>query len=271
MLEFIDRFSEQRYLENQNLQSVSIWVGTVNSKKSLDAYLSAQTPEDGQFAKDAGDDWYDHDFIAAHYQKSAVTIASMIESLAQTYHFTPELAGMILQTLRDRGVEQANAWVCLSQHIYRGDKDKNFNGLMFAGSYEYEIPQAPAQKQYSHLFAGITSVSTLPELDDYAWGGQFETELGCALEDIELYGHGLREKWEPLSISAFFSLDTVKNRILLSTSLDAVQRACAEKGFDKINAFISGTNGKLDKLAINADQRFAGLLYLGVFESERLY
>ncbi|ETF03468.1 hypothetical protein W822_08040 [Advenella kashmirensis W13003] len=138
MLEFIDRYADERFKNNTRLKVVSIWIGSVSDKKSLKKYISAEAPENGQFVRDMGAEWFDHDFIAGGYQKRDGPVEQVVNELVQALGCPQQIRQVLLMNCTKRGVQQANATVCLMQHVYKGDEHRDFNGLAFVGNYEYE-------------------------------------------------------------------------------------------------------------------------------------
>ena len=122
MLDFIDRFAAPRYRADPQLRCASIWVGTVSSKKALNAYLSPGSPERAQFVKDAGDDWYDHDFLDAQKQRSQRPAAEVITELAQSYDLPAEATSRLIDASRERGlieaIDQIGRALALASHAH---------------------------------------------------------------------------------------------------------------------------------------------------------
>lgn len=269
MLDFIDRFAEPRYRADPQLRCASIWVGTASSKKALNSYLSPGSPERGQFVKDAGDDWYDHDFLDAQKQRSLRPAAEVIAELAQSHHLPADVTSRLIDASRDRGVEEANAWIVLAQHTYQGDETVDFHGFTFLATVEYQTPPPPRTARLSHVFAGVTSLPTLSDVRAYVVNGAFAADVGVQLDDDEYYGHFHRDADARLPVREFFNLPIVRDRAILDLSIDEIERACRDRGLDTINAFMSGTTDAT--LDFAPDQRFAGLHYLGVFTSEHIF
>lgn len=272
MLDFIDRFAAPRYRADPQLRCASIWVGTVSSKKALNAYLSPGSPERAQFVKDAGDDWYDHDFLDAQKQRSPRPAAEVITELAQSYDLPAEATSRLIDASRERGLVEANAWIVLAQHTYEGDETVDFHGFCFLATVEYRTPPPPLTERLTHLFVGVTTLPTLADMRSYVVDGALATEVGVQLEDDQYYGYELRTGDARLSVRDFFDLPIVRHRIVLDVVIDEVERACRDRGLDSINAFMSGTAGDGEPpLPIAAEQRFAGLHYLGAFPSAHIF
>ena len=267
MLDFIDRFADPRYRADQQLRCASIWVGSATSKKALNAYLSPGSPENGQFVRDAGDDWYDHDFLDAEKQPSLRPATEVIAELGQSHHLPAEVTSRLIEASRERGLSEANAWIVLTQHAYEGDETIDFHGFTFLATFEYQAPPPPRTAQRSHLFAGVTTLSTGADVGAYVFDGAFAADVGAKLDDGEFY-HDPQEG-DPLPVRDFFNQPMVRNMIILDRSIEDVERVCREHGLDAINAFISGTTDAALDFAPN--QRFAGLHYLGVFTSEYIF
>lgn len=271
MLDFIDRFATPRYRADPQLRCASIWVGTVSSTKALNAYLSPASPEHGQFVKDAGDDWYDHDFLDAQKHRSLRPAAEVITELAQSHDLPAEVTSRLIDASRERDLSEANAWIVLAQHTYEGDEAVDFHGFTFLATVEYRTPPPLWATRLTHLFLGVTTLPTLADLRSYVVDGALTAEVGVQLEDDQYYGYDLRKGDARLSVRDFFDLPIVRDRIVLDVVIDEVERACRDRGLDTINAFMSGTADDGNPLPIAADQRFAGLHYLGAFPSAHIF
>ena len=267
MLDFIDRFTDERFKNNKRLKVISVWIGTITNEKSLTRYISAGTPENGQFVRDLGENWFDHDFIAVNYQKRAEPIEQVVSALAQTLGCPQQMEQEMLARCLGQGVTQANTTVCLMQHVYKGEEDQDFNGLRFAGSYEYEEPEPEVRHKFDHIFAGVTTAAALPDLREYATEGTFSGETGLTSDDVQYYGYKLRDG-TVLPVAEFFSLPIVNQRLVLDDSADAVFYACRNAGMENINAFISVSTDDATSLDIEAGKTFCGLRYLGVFKTQ---
>ncbi len=267
MLDFIDRFTDERFKNNKRLKVISVWIGTTTNEKSLTRYISAGTPQNGQFVRDLGVEWFDHDFIAVNYQKRAEPIEQVVSALAQTLGCPEHMAQEILARCQAQGVAQANTTVCLMQHLYQGEENQDFNGLKFAGSYEYEEPEPEVRHKFDHIFAGVTTAAALPDLREYATEGAFRSETGLTVDDVQYFGYKLRDG-TVLPVAEFFSLPIVNQRLVLGDSADAVFYACRNAGMENINAFISVSSSNEASLDIESGKTFCGLHYLGVFKTQ---
>ena len=267
MLDFIDRFTNERFKNNQRLKVISVWIGTATSEQSLTRYIAAGTPENGQFVRDLGENWFDHDFIAVSYQERPEPVEHVVSALAQTLGCPQQMEQEMLARCLAQGVTQANTSVCLMQHVYKGEEGRDFNGLRFAGSYEYEEPEPQILHKFDHIFAGVTTAAALPDLREYATEGAFSSETGLTLDDVQYYGYKLRDG-TVLAAGEFFSLPIVNQRLVLGDSAGAVFDACRNAGLENINAFISVSTDDATSLDIEAGKTFCGLRYLGVFKTQ---
>ncbi|MHC8945437.1 immunity 22 family protein [Advenella incenata] len=267
MLDFIDRFANERFKKNKKLKLASIWIGYAKDKKSLTHYLSASSPEKGQFVRDMGEEWFDHDFIAVEYQKKNAPIEQVVDALVDTLNAPEAVKQTILERCRDQGLTEANTTVCLMQHTYDNKGDKDFNGLKFVGSYEYEEPAAQIRSRYEHLFSGVPATTSVAELGEYAFDGALAQEAGLEGADISYYGDNLAEA-PTLTAEAFFALPIVNFDLVLGDSAHAVYEACERAGLEKINAFISVMANDETPLDVDSEKSFCGLHYLGVFKTQ---
>jgi len=267
MLDFVDRFATERFKNNQNLNLVSIWIGSATDEKALTKYISAGTPEEGQFVRDMGEEWFDHDFIAVEYQKKSAPIEQVVDTLVNTLNAPEAIKQAILERCSAQGVTKANTTVCLMQHTYDDSGATDFNGLRFVGSYEYEEPSLPARYRYEHLFAGISATQSSDELGDYVFDGALAEEAGVDDTDVNYYGDNLAD--EPIHTpEAFFALPIVNFDLVVGDSAPAVHEACKRAGLEKINAFISVQTNDETSLDIEPGKTFCGLHYLGVFKTQ---
>ncbi|ETF03467.1 hypothetical protein W822_08035 [Advenella kashmirensis W13003] len=267
MLEFIDRYADERFQNNKRLKVASIWIGTIANEQSLIDYIAADDPESGHFARDMGEDWFDHDFIAVEHQKAPEPLEQVVERLAQTLGCPDEMKQEILRRCQNGGIRQANTTVCLMQHVYRGNDAQDFHGMVFAGSYEYEEPAQQPVSKYDHLFAGVTTAAALPDLREYVTSGAFADESGLISDDIQYYGYKLRDAVQ-LPVAEFFDLPIVKQRLVLADSAQAVYEACRKAGLESINAFISAGTQAPTPLNIDEDKTVCGLHYVGTFKTQ---
>lgn len=267
MLEFVDRFSDQRFRSNPDLRCAAIWVGVMGDETALVDYLSPDDPASGCFAAHSGDT-YDPDFLNAQHREYR-PVSEILADVCDTYQLKHEEIKRLSQAATQRGVTGANAYIVLEQHAYYGNEGMDFHGLVFVGNVEYEQTKPPRQPYFTHLFAGIAKVPTLGDLRAYVWDGPLTEALGVELSEGAHFGYQLREGSALLTPRDFFDLPIARQRILLGDSFPTVERACRACGLDAINAFISGTHDGNTPLRVDPSDEFAGLHYLGVFETLR--
>jgi hypothetical protein len=89
---------------------MSVRLGLARDKKSLMRYISAGTQEIGQFVRDLGENWFDHDFIAVNYQKHPEPVEHVVSALAQSA--ADRNAACLLYALRT-AAHAAKGWLIL--------------------------------------------------------------------------------------------------------------------------------------------------------------
>ncbi|UQN14749.1 immunity 22 family protein [Gulosibacter sp. ACHW.36C] len=140
MLDFIDRFADPRFVADKQLRCSAIWVGVVENDPAFVEYLSPDDVDESQFVADAGDDYYDVDFLEAGFSETRPADA-VIAELAGDRDLSAEQVAKLRQAAAERGVTEANAWIILEQHVYEGDATVDFGGLALFGDVEYCEPE----------------------------------------------------------------------------------------------------------------------------------
>jgi hypothetical protein len=268
MIDFIDRFADPRYVADKQLRCSAIWVGVVDNDPALVEYLSPDDVDESQFVADAGDDYYDVDFLEAGFGETR-PVDAVIDELAGDRNLTAEQTAQLRQAAAERGVTEANAWIILEQHAYEGDATVDFGGLAFLGNVEYREPEPADNVQPVHLFVGDTDRPTVMAVGDYAWD-ELSGDLGVEASEPRSYGHKVvgHDGWVSIPPRELFELATVRDSIKFTDELPDVVRACEDRGLTRINAFISVQTEDPAPLKLDPAARFAGLQYLGVFHGD---
>ena len=268
MLDYVERPNDHRKC---GVSTFSVWIGSMPTREAFDRYLSADAPENGAFALDIGESWFDHDFLETSFYPEPVSSSELAAALQENHGLTSVVADSVAHAFLAHGMHAANAIVILRQHAFTEELESRC-ALAFVGTYEVEESAPPVVIEERHLFVGITTLPTLADLRAYVTGDEsgsaptLAADIGGVVDRAELYGYRLRDESSKLLLEEFFSLPIVTTRIVLVG--DDVYRRCAELGIDSINAFISVPVNAADYPAIHPTIRVAGLQYLGVFRTE---
>lgn len=124
-----------RLLENlMAMESVHIWLAHFQDFETFKAYFAEQYEDDdlpvNQFAADQAEDFYDHDWVEASFQK-ATTLRTLIENHSYADNYIEQV------------LEEATAL-----------EEKNFNALIVADSEQFTAPKTQQTVNYSLYYLG---------------------------------------------------------------------------------------------------------------------
>ena len=119
---------------------VSLWIGNLPSRASLDALLAESEDGVSRFATELEVDWIDHDFCESHFIVQPIGVARFVGCFSYSDSFLDAL----LESVVPQSLPMINAAVLLYDFDYSVQPNPvAVDRLVFAGSYRYDKGAAP--------------------------------------------------------------------------------------------------------------------------------
>lgn len=124
---------------------IAVWIGDFPTQKEFDAYVEEYEGRPSkkhplsQFAREAGDEWYDHDFFTAWRFAKPRDVAGLIGGAP----YVESYQDAVLQLAKKAGIKSGNAVILLRDAVLKPAKWPADSRLKYIGSVPYEIPGPP--------------------------------------------------------------------------------------------------------------------------------
>jgi WD40 repeat protein len=124
---------------------MSIWIGDFPTQKEFDAYVEEYEGSPSkkhplsQFAREAGDEWYDHDFFTAWRFAKAKDVAGLLEGGPHVESYTDAAVALA----KKAGVTRGNTLILLQDAVLKPARWPADSRLKYLGAVPYEIPGPP--------------------------------------------------------------------------------------------------------------------------------
>jgi WD40 repeat protein len=124
---------------------MAVWIGDFPTQKEFDAYVEEYEGKPSkkhplsQFAKEAGDEWYDHDFFTAWRFPKAKDVAGLLAGAPYVESYGEAVAALA----KKAGVTRGNTVILLQDVVLKPAKWPADSRLKYLGAVPYEIPGPP--------------------------------------------------------------------------------------------------------------------------------
>ena len=127
-------------MDHERIGVVSVWVGDLSSRDSLDALLVESEDGVSRFATEFGVGWIDHDLCESLFVARPIGVAEFLGCFSYADSFLDSL----LKSVVPQSTPHVNAAVLLYDFDYSLESHPvAVDGLTFVGAYRYDKRAAP--------------------------------------------------------------------------------------------------------------------------------
>jgi hypothetical protein len=119
---------------------VSVWIGNLASKESLEELLAESEDGASRFAASLGVGWIDHDFCESLFVSRRVSVAELVGC----FSYADSFLDAVLESAVARSLPDVNAAILLFDFDYSlAPTEPEIDGMLFVGSYPYDKRSSP--------------------------------------------------------------------------------------------------------------------------------